>query len=413
MNPAKINFKKRSSLVIFWNKYKNQVWSFNKKEKKIKEITSLDAVRPKEYRKSILILGRNLYIFKVVQFPKLKKTMIDKAIKTNIEEWSPFRKSKYFYFSYPKDNKIFNLISILKQEDYDEIMDQLRSKGIKIDTIIPESFCYYDFFKGKEKTLGAVKKEDGVELIYFDEGIKESQYIPIQKWNKDSFSYFIKGIGPEGLELNKVLWIGIEENEKFSFPDDYSPEYIKTDSEIDSILKGSEFFSSPVVKNFGKTKFAIFDKEDLKYLKPGIAIVLAGVLLFYLSGLYSNIKKVNYFKKELSNFREKTQGIEDKIDVMDNLKGKVEFVYDNAEKHPSQLSIFLELQRYFPEETYLMRYSFGQNKMEISGISSKSSELISRLSASKFFTNIKFISPVEKERITGKERFSIEINLKE
>ena len=168
-----------------------------------------------------------------------------------------------------------------------------------------------------------------------------------------------------------------------------------------------------MIKTFGKSGFLIFHEEDLKYLKPAIMIVFAGVFLFYLSLLYLNSKKVNYFKKELSNIKEKTRGIEREVYRIDNLRRKVEFVHDNIEKHPSQLSIFLELQRNFPPETHLLRYSFNRNKIEVQGTTPKSSELISQLSSSVYFTDIKFTSPVEKDREPGKERFSVAINLKE
>jgi len=35
------------------------------------------------------------------------------------------------------------------------------------------------------------------------------------------------------------------------------------------------------------------------------------------------------------------------------------------------------------------------------------------LNTSKFFKNIKFISSIEKDSLTGKEKFSIELSLKE
>lgn len=413
MKLARIKLRKTNSLVILWNKNKNIIWSFDKKEKRVKEISSLDEVRPKEYGKFILVLGRDLYIFKIFELPKFKKTTIDKAIRTNIGEWSPFRNNKYFSFSYPEDNKIISLISILKQEDYDEIVNQLRLKGIKIDIVIPESLCYYNFFKESINTVGVIKKESGVELIYFHHGIKESQFIPIQKWNPDSFTYFIKRIGPEGLDLKEVLCIGIKEDENFFSPEDYSIKLIKTENEIDAILKGSDFFSSSLIKHFEKERLTVFNKEDLKYLKPGFIIIFLGILLFFSSTLYYSLKKVSYLKKESLSLKEKTSGLEEKIDRTSNLKRKVDFVLENVEKYPSQLFVLLELQRHFPEETYLQRYSFHKNKIEFTGISSKSSEIISMLNTSKFFKNIKFISSIEKDRLTGKEKFSIALSLKE
>ena len=72
----------------------------------------------------------------------------------------------------------------------------------------------------------------------------------------------------------------------------------------------------------------------------------------------------------------------------------------------------MELQNCLPEDTHLQRYSFNKGTIELTGLSAKSSDLLSRLSASKYFMNVKFKSSIDKDRETGLERFSIELSLK-
>jgi len=412
MNLLILNFQKKDSLLIYWDRHKKQVLSFNKKNKTYKEITSLDEVKPGKYKKTILVLGRNLYVFKLVQLPKLKKALLDKAIATNIGEWSPFQESQYFFHTYTRDGKTMVLLTIFNQEDYDEIINQIHSKGIKPHTVIPESFCYLPFFEENEKTVGVIQKETGVELLHFDVGMKESQYIPIQKWDENAFDYFIKSLGPEGLEIKKILWMGSDQSDNFSFPEDYSVEHIKSKNETYVILEGSEYFSASIIKNFGKSRISLLDEEDRKYLKPASLIVFSGIFLFYLSVFYTSSRKINVLNNELSDLREQTVGMDEKINRIDFLKGKVEFIYDNFEKLPSQLFILSELQKYLPDLARLTRYTFSQNRLEVSGICPQASEFISRLNSSGFISNINLKSPIEKDRVSGDERFTIEIIIK-
>jgi len=404
--------QKKEVLVVFWSRNRKRFFGLNRKEKTLREIPSLEAVQPKAFGRCLVVLGRDLYILKIVEFPRLKKGLLDKAVKTNIGEWSPFASSKYFSFSYPKGDKVVSLISICKQAEFDEMAGPLKTRGLKIDSVVPVSLCYENFFKGKMKTAAVVRTGDGVELLYFDAGIRESQFIPAQKWTEESLAYFIKRLGPEGQDLKEILSIGPNGDLLKSLPEGPALTAVRADDDMDAVMKGSDFLSSPWVKSFAKARVSLGTPDDLKSLKPGRLIVAGGLILFTLAQLAASLNKVHTLQKELSAIKEQSQGLEEKMDRITALRTNVAFLHDNIERNPSPLAILWELQTCFPEGTLLQRYGLNKDTIEFTGLSDRSVEILSRLSASKFFADVKLKSAVEKDRDTGKERFTIELRLK-
>ncbi|MGA2588230.1 MAG: PilN domain-containing protein [Candidatus Aminicenantales bacterium] len=412
MNVPRLPLQKKEILVVFRCRTGTYFYALNRKERKFREIRALESIRPKDFRRCILILGRSFYIFKVVEFPKLKKTLMDKALKINMAEWSPFPASKYFVFSHALGEKVVHLIAICSQPDYDDIVRILRAKNLKIDTVVPETFCYEQFFKGKSKTAAAIRTEDGVELVYVDGSLKESTFIPGPKWIADSLTYFIKRLGPAGSELKEILFVGRTPKAGFFMPEGTAVTPIPADSDIEIVLKGSDFLLSPWVKSFEKRKITLFTPDDVKALKPGLLVVLAGLLIFFASLLFANIKKASVLKKDLAAIKDQSQGLEDKMSRIDSLRKNVAFLHDYIDRSPSQLAVLSELQSCYPEGTFLQRYTFNKDKIEFTGIGSRSSDILARLNASKYFADVKFKSAIEKDPGTGKEKFTIELRLK-
>jgi len=411
MKIPRIRLPQKDVLVVFWSRGRKKYYALNRKERKLREIPSLAAVEAKAFRRCFVVLGRALYILKVVEFPKLKKALIDKAIKTNIGEWSPFKANKYFFFSYPKGDKIVALVAICRLEDYEEAAGALKAKGLKIDLVLPETLCTENFFKGKSKTVAAVRTEDGVEILYFDGGIQESQFVPAQKWTEDALSYFVKRLGPAGLEIKEILFIGAAAAPG-AFPEGLSPVFIRTEDDVETFVRGSDSLSSPWIKGLEKRRVVLFTPEDLGALRPALLIVLGGILLFSAAQFAAGLKKVHSLKTELTAVREESQGMEEKMDRTTALQANVAFLHETIERTPSGLAVLLELQSCFAEDTYLQRFSFNKDMIEFTGLSSQSADILSRLNASKFFKDVKFKSAIEKDRDTGKEKFSIELRLK-
>ena len=160
------------------------------------------------------------------------------------------------------------------------------------------------------------------------------------------------------------------------------------------------------------SRLAFFTPEDLKSLKPALAIVLGGVLLLSAARFGAEWKKVRSLNKELAVLKDQSQGLEEKIDRIGALQANTAFLRDTIERNPSQLALLFELQACFPVETYLQRYSYTRDLIELSGVSAQSADILARLNASKYFKDVKFKSAIEKDRDTGKEKFAYELRLK-
>jgi hypothetical protein len=360
----------------------------------------------------LLILGRAYYVLKIVEFPKLKKALIDKAVKTNVGEWSPFKDFRYFTMSHPQGDKIVVLVAICRQDDYEDIAGLLASHGLKIDMVLPQSFCTESFFRGTPRAAVAVRGADGVELLFFADGIRDSQFFPASKWTGDSIAFFIKRLGPAGLDLNELLIVGREEGELKSFPEGLVPKFVRAEDDMDALTKGSDFFSSPWIKSLDKRRLALFAPEDLNFVKPGLLIVAGGILLFLAAQVAASWINIHSLKKEFAAVKEQSRGLEEQIDRVTTLRTRVDFVRDSIERYPSSLAVLWELQSCLAEDNYLQRYSFNKDLIEFTGLSSQSAAIIARLNSSKLFSNVRYKSAIEKDQATGKERFTIELRIK-
>lgn len=412
MKVSVVSFQRKDILLALWSRDRKKFYALNRKNRTIREIPALEAVPPKTFQRCVVVLGRSLYLLKQVELPKLKKAMTDKAIKTNLEAWSPFKSPKHYVLSYPKGDKVVHLIAISRSEDIEDASAYLKSHGIKIDAVLPETFCTGEFFKGKSKVAAAVRSDEGVELLYMDTGLRESQFIPQAKWTADSLDFFIRRLGPAGRELQEIILVGPREWFPEVSSEGLAATLIPSGRDIDTVLLGSDFLASPWIKSLGKNRLIRFTPQDVKSLRLGLVIALSGVLLLGAARFGAGLRKVQILKNELAALKDQSQGLETKMDRIGALQADAAFFHDVIERYPSQLAVLSELQNCFPEETYLQRFSFNKDLIEISGVSGKSAEILSRLNASKFFSDAKFKSAIEKDRDTGKEKFAYELRLK-
>jgi general secretion pathway protein L len=90
-----------------------------------------------------------------------------------------------------------------------------------------------------------------------------------------------------------------------------------------------------------------------------------------------------------------------------NLQREANFLATRAAAHPSALTVWLELTKLTPDDTWLEAAQYSGNDIEFSGVSSSASAFIGRLGQSGIFKNMGFRSPVTSDPRTGRERFQI------
>jgi hypothetical protein len=411
MSRPKDPSKKSCVLVVFWEKSGFRAWSVYGKNKTVRTLDSLDGVASKAYKKTVLLLGRNVYLFKAVDFTNSNKNVVDKAVRLNIQQWSPFRNSRFVHLSRPRGDGFRSLLFIVRGEDYDEALQALGAKGIVPNIIVPESLCYLRYF-GDGPAAGAVKKSDGIELLSVEDGIEESQFIPLALWTEDAFGDFLKRLGPKGLDLKKFRFISRLKDDFFARSASNQAENVQGRSDIDVIMEGADFFSAAFLKSVEKKRTSLLTKEDWKSLKPGLMIILGGILLFQAAQLYRSQRHLHLANIELAQLQRQTSGVEQKIDEIAAVQKKVDSVLETLRSVPSPLLVWAEFQRVFPEKTNLQSYKVQGRKVEITGYAPQSSEIVSRLGRSLFFENIVFKSPIERIEAANLERFTVEMDLK-
>jgi general secretion pathway protein L len=66
-----------------------------------------------------------------------------------------------------------------------------------------------------------------------------------------------------------------------------------------------------------------------------------------------------------------------------------------------------ETTRILPDDTWLVRYQFGESKLTLEGRSSSATSLVNQLSASAWLADIQFQAPVTRDPSTGADRFRL------
>ncbi len=88
------------------------------------------------------------------------------------------------------------------------------------------------------------------------------------------------------------------------------------------------------------------------------------------------------------------------------LQERIDLINDLRQDRIHALEFLKELSEILPDTAWLLGMSIVGNKVEIEGHADYSTQLIPKLEASPFFSNVKFISTITKGR-DGKEVFKI------
>lgn len=89
------------------------------------------------------------------------------------------------------------------------------------------------------------------------------------------------------------------------------------------------------------------------------------------------------------------------------------FLAVRKEKRSEATKIMLELTQLIPENTYLERVSFVGENVQIQGESASADKLISVLQKAKLLGNPQFQGVIQPNQATGKERFSMQLTIRE
>ena len=98
--------------------------------------------------------------------------------------------------------------------------------------------------------------------------------------------------------------------------------------------------------------------------------------------------------------------------VRDAIAG-ANFLAERKHKQPETIKVLLELTQLVPQDTWLERISFVGKTVQLQGQSAAADKLISILQSATYVGNPQFQGVIQPDPSSGKERFSLQIDLKE
>jgi general secretion pathway protein L len=125
--------------------------------------------------------------------------------------------------------------------------------------------------------------------------------------------------------------------------------------------------------------------------------------------------KERFYLAELTGSVNALKGRVNKIEQMKEEIAEIEKTINSVEKikvdETSKLDLLKELTEIIPEEMWLTRFSYSENKgerkIDLSGFAIAASEIIPILEESEFLEDVKFKSSIVKDKSTGKEKFNL------
>jgi len=164
-----------------------------------------------------------------------------------------------------------------------------------------------------------------------------------------------------------------------------------------------------------------FIPQELRPKKKKNWSLIAGVLLIGLVLLGVSSYAVSFFVKErfyLAELNERIGALKGRVAEVEKMKEEmaaIEKKIEGVEKirtgESSKLELLRELTETIPDDVWLTRFSYtdqkGKREIDLSGFANAASEIIPILEKSKYFEDVKFKSSVVKDRSTEKEKFNV------
>jgi general secretion pathway protein L len=140
-----------------------------------------------------------------------------------------------------------------------------------------------------------------------------------------------------------------------------------------------------------------------------IATVLAVALVAL--PLWEKRQVIRSLEAELGAVGEEVRTAQQLRDDLGRLTEEASFLVGKRRSTPLALAVLNELTHLLPDDTWIKSLRMRGGELQLNGFSAASAALIPILDASPFFRNVRFLSPVTRDRATDAERFHLAVEL--
>ncbi|MDL1972032.1 MAG: PilN domain-containing protein [Deltaproteobacteria bacterium] len=341
-------------------------------------------------------LGRNHLIY-----PAVAKRQLDKIITFDLKEEIPHSLDQIYYgYTFRREKeKVIVIIAYVVKAFLDPILERLSRLGLRVEAVYPG---FWGFYKGI-KHMGLItdagvyfytekqNDEDWVESVVVDENKEFRDILPIKPQFFDSIA------------------------------DNYS-NLISIDTKMGEDIKYHDIFAiGGIVADQGEQALPLFKGLPLKksIRIPGY-VILSLILPISLSiFIFSNYHIIHNQKAILNDLGRQIQQVKNGYQSYQNLlKEKEKFSQFitlvksyKREYRQSRLDILLELTRLLPDDAWVNYINIRNKRIDLRGEANSALKLVDILEKSPIFKNVRLNSAITKNKVTGKERFYLSLEL--
>ena len=140
-------------------------------------------------------------------------------------------------------------------------------------------------------------------------------------------------------------------------------------------------------------------------------LVLAMALAVIIWPVWKEGQAVQSLKARIKQLENQNRVVDAQQTEIDALHAETQKLIDIKHQSPALLAVLNELSNLLNDETWLTHLQFSGQHMQIQGQSPAASTLIGVLEESAFFSNVSFVSPLTQDKVTGRERFQIGLDI--
>lgn len=137
------------------------------------------------------------------------------------------------------------------------------------------------------------------------------------------------------------------------------------------------------------------------------ALLIAAIAL----PVWFEYRTVNALSEQLDGIEKQARKIDALQSEIDALVEESRRLVDVKSSAPSVVVMLNALSSLIKDDTWLTYAQYSDGHLQIQGESPSASTLIAVLEASPLFDNVRFVSPVTQDRVSGLERFQITVNV--